>query len=163
MNKDTIWGLSYIKKAFSFQAMRYLFSGGTATFTNLGVFYLINSVMGVHYLIASGAAFLTGFVVSFTLHKFITFQDHSMERVHMQAGLYLLFWGFNILLGMGLLFALVEYLGIAHLFAQALTVVFVAVESFFVYRHIVFRHSSMAQDSLKNDTREEHMYPESQM
>ena len=134
--------VNLIEKVFSFQALRYLFSGGTATFANLGVFYLLNDLVGWHYTVASLGAFLVGFVVSFTLHKIVTFQDHTMERVHTQVGLYLLFWGFNILFGMATLFVLVEYINFPHLLAQAVAVALVAVESFFVYRYIVFRRST---------------------
>jgi|CXWL01.1.fsa_nt_gi putative flippase GtrA len=141
-----------LKKLFASRVFRYLFSGGTATFTNLGVFYVCANVLSLHYLTASGIAFLAGFVVSFTLHKFVTFQDHSMERMHMQAGLYLLFWGFNILLGMGVLFLFVEYARIPQLFAQTLTVALVALESFFAYRYIVFRESAIALSAPQNDT-----------
>jgi len=138
------WIKEFANKITSSQIARYLFSGGTATFTNLGVFYVLSTIFGLYYLVASGAAFLIGFAVSFTLHKFITFQDYETERAHIQAGIYLLFWSCNILFGMGLLYLFVEYAGVPEILGQTVTIIIVAVESYFVYRYLVFGSSTQS-------------------
>ena len=153
------WIKTLTKRALSFQVLRYLFSGGTATFTNLSVFYALNSLFDTHYLIASGLAFLAGFLVSFTLHKFVTFQNYDIERAHVQVGLYLVFWGCNILVGVGVLYLFVEYARLPYIVGQACTVVLVAAESYFVYRYLVFGTLTGSKTAVGNHG--EHTNPES--
>ena len=137
------WIKTLTKRALSFQVLRYLFSGGTATFTNLSVFY----------------AFLAGFLVSSTLHKCVTFQSYDIERAHVQVGLYLVFWGCNILVGVGVLYLFVEYARLPYIVGQACTVVLVAAESYFVYRYLVFGTLTGSKTAVGNHG--EHTNPES--
>src|SRR3989344_1493750 len=65
--------------------LRYLAAGSCAAVVDFVFLYVITDILGVHYLLASILAFLVAFVVSFTLQKFWTFQDHSTDRVHTQA------------------------------------------------------------------------------
>ena len=119
--------------------VRYLFSGTTAALVLLGVLHLLVSVFGFYYLFASGIAFSISFCVSFTLQKFFTFQDHDIERMHIQAGLYLLVFACNIALNTALMYTFVEGFDISYLISQVMTGGIIALGSYFVYRHVIFK------------------------
>lgn len=145
---------------FKLQIVRYLFSGGIAALVNLTVLHVLVRFVGVHYLVASGAAFFVAFLVSFTLHKLVTYQDTRTERIPLQISLYLGLLGFNILLNLSFMWVLVGGVGISYLVAQIVVSGAIAVWSFFAYQHIVFRvHATTLPQS---DIRAQYTPPELQ-
>jgi len=119
--------------------VRFFIAGGTATAVNLGTLYALVHVAGLWYLTSSVIAFFMGFVVSFTLQKFWTFRDHRTDVVGHQLAVYLGIVLFNLLLNTALVYALVEYVGLSPILAQALAALTIAAEGYFAYRLLVFR------------------------
>ena len=72
-----------IKKLFTSEFVKYVFSGGAITATNFAVFYLLFSLLGVHYTVANIAALILSKTVGYLLNKLWVFQSKT-------AG----FWGF---------------------------------------------------------------------
>jgi len=64
------------------RVFRFLLSGGTALLTDLILLYLFTDLFGIWYVASAVAAFILAFMVSFLLHKFWTFGDHSREDFH---------------------------------------------------------------------------------
>lgn len=120
--------------------IRFLISGGLATAVNLATLYTLVHVAGLWYLISSVAAFFMGFVVSFTLQKFWTFRDHRTDVVGEQLAIYLGIVLFNLLLNTALVYALVEYVGLSPILAQALAALTIAAEGYFAYKIFVFKN-----------------------
>jgi glycosyltransferase involved in cell wall biosynthesis/putative flippase GtrA len=127
------------KKIRVAKLLRYLFSGGTAAFTDLALLYVFTDVFGMWYVLSSILAFIISFGVSFILQKFFTFQDHGTDGVRGQALVYLLVTSFNLGLNTALVFALVHYAGFHYMFAQILASIIIAVESFVVYGLFIFK------------------------
>ncbi len=121
--------------------VRYLFSGTTAALVLLGVLHFLVSTLGIQYLFASGLAFTIAFCVSFILQKFFTFKDHKIERIHTQAGLYLIVFVCNIICNTALMYFMVDKFGIPYLVAQVLTGGIIALWSYFLYRYFIFKPS----------------------
>ena len=119
--------------------VRFLVSGGTAAVALLGLLYLFTDIFGVWYLVSSIIAFIGAFIVSFTLHKFWTFNDHNLKRAPFQATSHLFVGLINLGLNTILLYTLVDILQVYYLFAQILISGAIAVGSFFVYKHFIFR------------------------
>ncbi len=123
------------------KVVRFLTAGGCAAVVNLGVFYLTN--VNGHYLRASIYAFFAAFLVSFLLQKYWTFKEHTHNLVKTQMLMYLATAGMNIIIGIMLLYVLVEYFGITnHLFAQVISQGLIAFLSYFVYKHVIFKPRS---------------------
>ena len=120
------------------QIARFGVSGVTALATNIGVLYVLNSVIGLWYLAASVVGFLAGFAVSFTLQKFWTFRDHSTDKIAAQAVRYFLIVLFNLGLNTILVYLLVEHMHIRPVISQIIAAFIIAVEGFFAYRILVF-------------------------
>lgn len=121
------------------KVLKYLISGGSAAVINLGVLYVFTEYFGVWYLASSGIAFVFAFMVSFTLQKFWTFGDASVQMIKKQLMLYLVAAAFNLAINTVLMYAFVEHLGIHYFFAQIITSGIIAIGSFFVYQHLIFK------------------------
>jgi putative flippase GtrA len=128
--------------------LKFLISGGTAAVVDLGVLYLLSDVYTNWYaglieksdavLIAAIIAFVFAFGVSFTLQKFWTFEDSSVDVIHSQLAMYLVL----ALCGLGVntlfMYVLLNYTGLHYLAAQIFASAFIAVGNFFVYKHFIF-------------------------
>ena len=118
---------------------RYLASGGTAATTDLVILYLLTDGFGLHYLFSAVLAFVAAFFVSFFLQKFWTFEDASVEKVHMQATVYLLVALGNLALNTLLMYIFVEWIHLWYMAAQFFASGLLAFVTFFISRDIIFK------------------------
>lgn len=132
-----------IQKLNQFILFRYVVSGGTSASVDLVILYFLNSTLGMHYLWAATLAFCVAFFVSFVLQKFWTFRHRSTDRIHLQAAMYLV----SSLIGLGLntffMYLFVDKVGLSVLGAQVVAGILVACCTFFISRHIVFKHGDV--------------------
>jgi len=119
--------------------VKYIFSGGMATATNLLILYLLTEYVHLYYLASSVVAFISSVVVSFTMQKFWTFDNQSTENLHKQFSLYFFVVILNLALNTFLVYALVEWFLVWYLLAQFIAGAVIAVASFFVYRNFIFK------------------------
>jgi len=122
--------------------LRFLISGGSAAVINLSVLYVFTDVLHVYYVASSVVAFLFAFVLSFTLQKYWTFKETSQELIKRQLALYLIAAAVNLGFNTLLIYCFVEYAGFHYLLAQVATSAIIAIESFFLYKHIIFKTPS---------------------
>lgn len=120
-------------------ATKFIISGSTAALVNFGTFFILNSFFSVYYLLSSVVAFSVAAIASFCLQKFWTFEDQSFRRVHIQFSLFVGIISLNLGLNTLLVYLFVSLLGLSHLLSQILAGILVALESFFVFRHIIFK------------------------
>lgn len=118
--------------------VRYLIAGGIVVSVNILALYFFIEYTGFHYLISVAMAFVIALVVSFTLQKFWTFQDYSIDVVHQQASLYAVVAIINFFLNLCLMYFLVEKLSIWYILAQAIVSCGIAFFSFLIYRYFIF-------------------------
>lgn len=128
-----------IKKIAGYTIIRYLIGGSTSAAVNLTIFYLLNSVSGVHYITSSVIAFVVAFFVSLTFHKFWTFQDHSTENMHIQGFFYLLSSLFGLSLNTLILYICVDYFGLLPLVGQIIAGGLTACCTFFISKYLIFK------------------------
>lgn len=117
----------------------FLFSGGSAAFFQLLVYLFLSRTLALHYLVASSGAFATAVVVSFMLQKYVTFQDKGKEGLTKQFGYFVVLAVFNANANALLMYLFVEQVGLYDIFAQMTCMVTIALWSFFVYRHLIFK------------------------
>lgn len=134
------------------KVVRYLISGGTAAFTNAAFLFIFTDVIGIWYIFSGIMAFILAFIVSFTLQKFWVFEDRSRDQIHKQAVIYLTVAVTNLVLNTILLYMQVEYLGVYYVLAQLIASALIAVESFFVYKLVIFKKKAETV-SLYDDTK----------
>lgn len=126
------------------QIVRYIISGGSAAVVNLSLLYVLTEFFYIWYLVSATLAFISAFGVSFTLQKFWTFKDHKTDDIHKQLSFYLVVILVNLALNALFVYLLVEYTGIWYMFAQIISGLIIAIESFFVYKLVIFRRSHIA-------------------
>lgn len=137
---EAVWKI--IRFNFPFQGsriVRFIASGAVGAATDLFLLWFLTRIAGVWYLISAIVAFILSFIVSFFMQKLWTFKDKKTERIHIQAGGYLLITLLNLLLNTALVYAFVQYLSLHYLVAQILASIILAFESFFAYRKLVFK------------------------
>ncbi len=117
--------------------MKFLIAGGAGLSVNLGIFHTLY-VLGVPYLAGSVIAFLISMVVGFTLQKYWTFEERTLERARTQFMLYGTLALCNLAVNTLIVYLFVEYASAHYLIAQTIGAGSVAVVSYFVYRFYIF-------------------------
>lgn len=134
--------------ARALKIVRYLIAGGIAAATNLVVLFLLVHIGHMHYLPASILAFVLSISVSFTMQKFLTFQDRPTHDMRTQFARYLVVILANLALNTALIYLLVDTAGMWYMLAQAIATAVVAVTGYVGYTYFVFRdreHVSLPQ------------------
>jgi putative flippase GtrA len=121
-----------------YTALRYIIAGSTSACVNLSVLYIFYRLIGLFYLTSSIIAFIVAFFVSWALHKFWTFKDHSMDGFHKQGVKYLVSSLFGLSLNTTLMYIFVSLLHIWVLLAQVVAGLMVAGFTFFISKHLIF-------------------------
>ena len=113
-------------------------AGGSAALVQLSLLYIFTEAIGIHYLISTSLAFVFSFFVSFFLQKFWTFEDATKEKMGSQMLFYLLIALTNLGLNALLMYFFVETVKIWYMLAQVLVGVIIAIESFTIYKLLIF-------------------------
>jgi len=121
------------------QFIAYALCGGTGVLTDLSLYSLL-VWSGVGYQWANAAGYAAGTLVSFVLNRHFTFRtyDNTLRRF----GLFLAAALTGYLVSSGLLWLLVEQLGVNVFIAKLLTLAVVLVLQFSLNRAITFRAST---------------------
>jgi putative flippase GtrA len=133
--------INLIQKVLQQTVIRYIISGGTAAVVDLAVLYFLNSGLKMHYLPAAILAFLVAFGVSFTLQKFWTFRNHSLDDMHQQAFKYLGSALFGLGLNTMLMYVFVDLFHVFVILSQIFAGALVACVTFFISRNLVFKQT----------------------
>lgn len=128
----------YALGAHHAQLLRFLISGGTAFLANIVLIYLCTELLTIWYLTSSVIAFVGAFVVSFSMQKFWTFKNREADRMKKQLGMSLLLALTNLGINTLLMYAFVEHAHMHYLSAVVLATLLIAVETYFVYKYIIF-------------------------
>lgn len=118
---------------------RYIVSGSTSATVDLVILYILYSVLHLQYLVSAILAFIVAFWVSFFLHKFWTFQNHSLHKVERQVGMYFASSLFGLSANTLLMYVFVSLFGVGVILSQVFVGIIVACMTFFISRHVVFK------------------------
>ncbi len=118
--------------------IKFLITGAIGISVNLGVFHVLY-ILGVPYLVGSMTGLLISMGVGFVLQKYWTFEEPSSERARSQFVQYALLALGNLALNTGIVYVLVDKLGMYYLLAQTIGAATIAIDSFFIYRAFIFK------------------------
>ncbi|MGE5426118.1 MAG: GtrA family protein [Bacillota bacterium] len=122
--------------------IKFFLSGGLAGIVDLFALFIFHGKLGWGIVVATSAAFIFSFAVSFSLQKLWTFRNYSQIRLPRQLMLYfgsafvcmyLNGWGMHLL---------VNNLGVWYLLSQLIVNLFLGVVNFFNYKFIIFRQTT---------------------
>lgn len=122
-----------------YKTFRFLASGGTATFVNISSLYFFVRFLHLWYIIASIFAFLCGFLISFSLQKFWTFEDLSKENIKKQFIMFFFTVLIGVILNTSIVYVCVGYFTMNYILGQFIAGVFIAIMNFFIYQKIIFK------------------------
>lgn len=136
--------------------VKYIISGCTAALVNLTTLHFLDVYSGFHYLLSVNIAFITAFFISFFMQKYWTFSDNRKDKTGLQLIKYFSISVINVFLNSFLIYLLVskiEIPGILFLrqvvLAQILSAIIVAIESYFVYKILIFDKKPITNDQNK--------------
>ena len=126
----------YVIHLLHVRAIRYLLAGGTGAVVHIGTVFVLSHLLEINYRIATVCGFFLAMGVSFTLQKFFTFRDGSKDRIVVQSSLYLILATFNFSANLGLMYLLVERVGLWPAVAQGATAATIAIWSYLAYSRL---------------------------
>lgn len=122
---------------FFVQGVKFGLVGILNTLITMVVFYLLNTLLGVWYIIANPIAYTVGFTNSYIMNRIWTFK--SKGSVKEQSIPFLLVFGTCFLLQWGLSIFLKEYIGMSVNLATIIAMAFYMVINFLGHKYITFK------------------------
>ncbi|MES2437250.1 MAG: GtrA family protein [Patescibacteria group bacterium] len=119
--------------------LKFCLAGSIGAGTQLFFLYLFTDVFHIWYLQSGIYAFALSIVVSFILQKWWTFSHDPLNKINVEIGLYLANALINVVLNTLILYILVDILHAYYLVAQIIASLLIAVLSYFIYKHFIFR------------------------
>ena len=120
------------------QVVKYIISGATGGMLQVFFLYILVDRLGIWYIHGVIFSFLMSLAIVFTLQKFWTFRDFSVEKLHRQTSLYttiaMVALGLNVLL----MYILVDIVHLRHIVAQFFVVGFVGSLTFTLNKIFTF-------------------------
>lgn len=115
--------------------MRYLLVGGLCFLVDVALLWLAHDVLGVPLAVATPAAFLASFVVTYTLQRVVSFASDS--RMVPSVARYTALVIFNTVATTGIVWA-IDALGAGWFVGKIAAVAATTVWNYFAYRYWVF-------------------------
>jgi putative flippase GtrA len=112
--------------------MRFVLAGGPGVLLYYAVFYALTYMFGTWYLASSVVASFANQACNFGLQKFWTFRNMDVTVMGTQARNYAAMAATMFLANLGLLFLLVDSLGLRPLTAQLMATAMLTVASYFM-------------------------------
>lgn len=101
--------------------------------------YLFVDILTLWYMYGVVCAYLATLVIVFSLQKFWTFQDYSVDNFHRQSLLYTLFALGSLALNVMFMYMLVDVFHFWHIGAQVIVVGVVGALSFLLNKMFTFK------------------------
>lgn len=124
------------RKNLGRQFLGYSVMAGFGYIADFGTLFLLHSVFGVHYLIATALGFILGLVVVYVTSKRFVFGDSKLRSQTLEVSLFALVG----LVGLGILsllmYILAGIIGVNYLIAKVVATIAVYVWNFFARRSL---------------------------
>jgi putative flippase GtrA len=119
------------------QLKRYLVSGFTAFGLEYMIFYLLYHTLGLGLIPSNTFAMIAGFITSFLLNRFWSFQSSgSAWRQLLLTGI---LFGVNLVLSNGLIYLLTDFMNMAPLVSKILVMGMIVAWNFILYKRVIYR------------------------
>jgi putative flippase GtrA len=122
----------------NYKVIRYIFSGAISAFSSWGILYLLVQKANLWYLVSSIISFCSGIIISYCLHKFLTFKNYSKKGIPVQFSIFFIYNLFMLGLNTLLMYLFVDIIGFWYLFSQVVITIGTAFINYFVFNKIIF-------------------------
>ncbi|MEK7459872.1 MAG: GtrA family protein [Patescibacteria group bacterium] len=121
------------------QIIKYIFSGGLVTASNLLILFISVHYLKLWYLISSVIAFCFGVSISYILQKFFTFKNYELENIHKQFLNFFIFALIMLVFNTLLMYVFVDIIKIWYLLAQAVSSILIAFINYTYFNKVIFK------------------------
>lgn len=118
--------------------VRFVISGGLAAASLFATLYVLTDVLGLWYVASAALAWLVSMLVSFALQRAWTFRTQGRARATRQLTQFMTLGVMNAAINAGLMYALVDRLGVHYLLAQFGLAFLIAAWNFVIMRYAIF-------------------------
>ncbi len=125
-----------------FKFVKFVLAGSIASLADLTVLYSLTEFFGVYYLVSAGFSFSFGFTVSFLLQKFWTFKNKKTNNLNIQILRYFLIFSVSLIVGIIILYFVVNKFGIYYIYGQILVDSNLAIGRFFISKYLIFKNET---------------------
>ncbi|MCD4693828.1 GtrA family protein [bacterium] len=119
--------------------IKFLIAGGMATIVDLSILFFLTDVLDFWYLVSAAISYSTAFIVSFSLQKFWTFREDSVDGIKKQFYYYFSMTVCTMFLNLFFLFVLVDFFKVYYILAQLVIGVFLASGRFVINNFLIFK------------------------
>ncbi len=115
----------------------YVIYAGLATVVDVGLLWVFTALLGIYYLLSAALSYCAGMLTNFLLNKFFNFRNRS-QQLAAQFGVFAAVALVGLALNQLVIFSLVEWFHIWYIGAKLVSVVIVALWSFWGHKHFTF-------------------------
>lgn len=119
--------------------IKFCIVGGINTLITLLIFYLLNKLLGMHYLISSTIGYIFGMINSYYLNKIWTFHDKD-TRIALQFIKFIVVNVTSLSINILVMYILVDELKIDSMISQIIATGFSTISNYIGSRLLVFRY-----------------------
>jgi putative flippase GtrA len=123
---------------FEIQFFRYCFGGGIAALFDLGLFFSLNELLKLHYLVALVISFTLAGVVNYTLQRKITFKSNYSKKSK-QFSIFITIQVIGLLFNGVITSTQVEFFGMWPTLARFISILLVLIWTYSANKKITFK------------------------
>lgn len=127
----------------NYELFSYIIFGGMTTIVNLFLFFTLNSLLGINYLIANIISIVFSILFAYVVNKKYVFRmkNNSIKKTIKEIFLFFIFRSASLIIDMGTMWLLVETLLFNANIAKLFTEVLIVIINFIVSKFIVFKNT----------------------
>ena len=141
--------INIIKKLWNNQGLRYVFFGGCTTLVNLLIFNVLVYACQVNYTISNIISVASAIVFAFVVNKIFVFvsKSSSWKEVWIEFFRFVLGRLSTMIIEVGGVFVLVQYISQAKWLAKLETQIIVTIVNYFISKFLVFKETTAKDET----------------
>jgi len=132
------------------QVAKYGITGAVGGLIQVLFLYVFVDIFNFWYIYGVVFAYPIALIIVFSMQKFWTFQDYSMDVIHRQSLMYTIITFCALLLNILMMYILVDIVHVWHIAAQVIVVGVIGVSSFFMNKAFTFNNKTDTEQNLSS-------------
>lgn len=116
---------------------KYLVTGGISAGTEFSLLILLTEYFKLWYITSNSIAYSSGFVISFLMNKYWSF--NSRENFGRQLAMYGVLFFINLGLSTALMYLLTSVLGILYIISKIFVMGLIVLWNFLLYKKVIYK------------------------
>lgn len=141
MPEGTLFQRLFLKKSdrLTIHLVRAIFSSNIAFALDYGLLVLLTEVVGLHYLVSNGIAFMAGTTLLYVLSIYWVFNRRAIQSRHLEYWVFILIGAVGLGFNEILMWVFTEKVGVFYLYSKFIAGSTVFFWNFLSRRYILFR------------------------